>query len=101
MRAWLRTATTLLGGCGLCFQVPLVILVLARLGIVDARDLVRGFRFALVGIFALAAVLTPPDVFSQVLLALPLVLLYAVGVAVAALTSTKASTRGARDAKAG
>jgi len=93
MRAWLRTATTLLGSCGLAFQVPLVILLLARLGIVDGRDLVRGFRFALLGLFALAAVLTPPDVLSQVLLALPLVLLYGVGVVVAALASTKGRDR--------
>jgi sec-independent protein translocase protein TatC len=95
MRAWLRTATTLLGSCALCFQLPLGVFLLARLGLVDARDLVRGFRFGLLGIFALAAVLTPPDVLSQVLLALPLVLLYGVGVLVAAVASTKQRPRAA------
>ncbi len=89
MRAWLRTAATLLGACGLSFQIPLAIFLLARLGILDARGLVRGFRFAVLGIFALAAVLTPPDVLSQLLLAVPLVLLYGVGVLVAALASPR------------
>lgn len=101
MRAWLGTATTLLGACGLCFQVPLGILLLARLGLVDARDLVRGFRFALLGIAGLAALLTPPDVLSLLLLALPMVLLYGVGVGVAALTSTKRRAPDAPDASAG
>ncbi len=68
---------------GVAFQMPLVALVLARLGIVPARTLARNRRYAIVLMFVLAAILTPPDPFSQVLLALPLIGLYELGVLLA------------------
>lgn len=63
-------------GFGVAFLLPVLLMLLERAGIVTRLQLQRGRRFAIVGAFALAAVLTPPDVFSQLSLAIPLCLLY-------------------------
>ncbi|MEN9787087.1 MAG: Sec-independent protein secretion pathway component [Pseudomonadota bacterium] len=92
--AYLGMAITMLLSFGLAFQLPVVVFVLARLGMVDARDLLRGFRYAVVAIFIVAAVLTPsPDALSQLLMAGPLMALYVLGIGVAALASTKSRER--------
>jgi sec-independent protein translocase protein TatC len=64
---------------GLVFQVPLVLAMLAWVGLVSASTLRHWWRYAVVGILALAAVLTPPDVISQMMMAVPMLLLYWVG----------------------
>jgi sec-independent protein translocase protein TatC len=64
---------------GLVFQLPLVLALLAWLGIVPAETLKRTWRYAIVGILIIAAVLTPPDVVSQTLMAVPMLLLYWIG----------------------
>jgi sec-independent protein translocase protein TatC len=87
--AYLDVATKLLFAFGLAFQLPVVVFALARMGLVDHRDMIHGFRYGVVGIFVVAAVLTPPDVLSQVLMAVPLLVLYGVGVLVAWGFSTK------------
>jgi sec-independent protein translocase protein TatC len=74
---------------GLVFELPVISFVLARLGILTAGFLVKHIRYAIVIIFIVAAVLTPPDVFSQVLLATPLLLLYGLSILVAAVASKK------------
>ena len=61
---------------GIAFLLPLLLLLLERAGIVTRKQLVSGRRYAIVGAFVIAAVLTPPDVLSQTLLAVPLILLY-------------------------
>ena len=62
---------------GLVFELPLVILLLVRLGILNHRILSEKRRYAIVAIFILAAIMTPgPDAVSQVIMALPLLLLY-------------------------
>jgi sec-independent protein translocase protein TatC len=63
-------------GFGLSFLLPVLLMLLERAGIVTRRQLVGARRYAIVGAFAIAAVLTPPDVGSQLLLAVPLVILY-------------------------
>ncbi len=68
---------------GIVFQLPVVILVLSMLGIVTPRLLLRQWRYAVLIIFVVAAVLTPPDPASQVLMALPVLLLYIGSVLVA------------------
>ena len=65
---------------GLVFQLPLIVLVLAVLGIVTPELLFRQWRYAVVIIFVASAILTPPDPVSQVLMAGPVLLLYAVSV---------------------
>jgi sec-independent protein translocase protein TatC len=86
---YLSTATKLLVGFGACFQLPVVAFFLARAGLIDHKDMIKFFRYAIVAIFIVAAFLTPPDPISQVLMAVPLVLLYAIGIVVAWLFSTK------------
>jgi len=63
-------------GFGIAFLLPVLLMLLERAGIVTRLQLKRGRRFAIVGAFVVAAVLTPPDVFSQLSLAIPLCLLY-------------------------
>lgn len=71
--------TTLILGFGFCFQLPVVQLLLGRAGIVDGETWMSGARYAVVGIFVVAAIVTPPDVLSQLALAVPMCLLYYVG----------------------
>ena len=70
---------------GMVFEMPLVSLFLTRLGVISAEFLAKGRRYAIVIIFLVAAVLTPPDVFTQILLAGPLIVLYEISIIVARL----------------
>ena len=63
-------------GFGLSFLLPVLLMLLERAGIVTRQGLIKARRYAIVGATAIAAVLTPPDLMSQVLLAVPLILLY-------------------------
>ncbi len=81
MSDYFSLVTKLLLAFGVTFQLPLGMLVLARIGVVSARQLASWWRYAIVIIFIVAAVLTPtPDIFNQLLMAGPLVALYGVGV---------------------
>ncbi len=66
----------LLLGFGLAFQLPVVILILGKMGLVDARMLREKRRHMIVALLVLAMILTPPDVMTQLLMAAPLILLY-------------------------
>lgn len=68
--------TTLVLAFGLCFQLPVVLTLLGMAGMVTSKMLLSGWRYAVVGVFVVAAVVTPPDPISQTLLALPIILLY-------------------------
>lgn len=75
---------------GVVFQVPVIIFVLARVGIVTASFLLRQFKWAVLLSFIVAAVVTPtPDMVTQTLLALPMIGLYLLGVIVAAIFGKK------------
>jgi len=74
---------------GVCFQLPVLLLLLNRAGIVTRQQLKGARRYMVVGAFALAAILTPPDVVSQLMLGIPLILLYEVSLLIMWFTDRK------------
>ena len=70
---------------GLTFEVPVVVIVLVRMGLITVEKLKQIRPYVIVGAFVVAAIVTPPDVVSQLLLAIPLCLLYEVGLFLAPL----------------
>ena len=75
--------TKLLIGFGIAFELPVITFFLAKIGIVNDQMLKDFFRYAVVLIFIISAILTPPDVISQVLMAAPLLILYGVSIYIA------------------
>jgi len=73
---YLNFVTKFIFGFGIAFLLPVLLMLLEAAGIVTRKQLNSGRRYAIVGAFAIAAVLTPPDIISQLLLAVPLCLLY-------------------------
>ncbi len=90
INSYLSTSTKLLLAFGVSFQLPVIVFILARLGMVDHRDMGKFFRYAVVIILIISALLTPPDPLSQMLMAIPLILLYGISIGIAYICSTKA-----------
>ncbi len=83
---------------GLAFQMPVLLTLMARVGLITAAGLAKQRRYAIVGIFVVAAVLTPPDIFSQVSLAVPLLLLFEISIFCCKFVEKKRAEREAAEA---
>jgi len=86
---YLALVMKLIFAFGVAFELPVVLTLLAKVGIIDSAQLKKFRRFAYVGMFGLAALITPPDAISMVSLALPLVALYEVSVICARIVEPK------------
>ncbi|SFP10488.1 twin-arginine translocase subunit TatC [Hydrogenimonas thermophila] len=79
--------TKIMIGFGIAFELPVITLFLALLGLVDDHTLKSFFKYAIILIFVLAALLTPPDVVTQLLMAIPLIILYGVSILIAKIVN--------------
>jgi sec-independent protein translocase protein TatC len=81
---YLSIASKTIFGLGLCFELPILIFFLARLGLVTEKFLLAKFKYAVLIIFIIAAIITPtPDMMTQTVFAIPMILLYLIGIAIA------------------
>jgi sec-independent protein translocase protein TatC len=96
---YLSFCTRFLFGFGAAFLLPILLMILERAGLVRVEQLKKARRYAIVGAFAVAAVLTPPDAISQFMLALPLYALYEFAIAAIRLTHWRRSRREALSAE--
>jgi sec-independent protein translocase protein TatC len=86
---YLSFATKFLFGFGVAFLLPVLLMLLERVGILTLAQLKSGRRYAVVGIAAVSAVLTPPDIMSQILLLVPMYLLYEMAILAIMITGRK------------
>lgn len=98
IEAYLNFVITMFLAFGITFEIPLIQLVLVRSGAVTVEKLKEIRSYVIVGAFVIAAVVTPPDVLSQLLLAIPMCVLYEVGILAARFVPKKASDAEGRDA---
>jgi len=74
---------------GLAFQMPIILILFVMLGIISRKKLIENRRVAIIVNFIIAAILTPPDIFSQFALAIPLIILYEISIFITKFTGTK------------
>jgi sec-independent protein translocase protein TatC len=92
---YLAFSAKLMLAFAITFEMPIFAFFLTRLGIVDYKMMLKQFRYAILIIFVISAALTPPDMVSQFLLAIPLLLLYVISVGVSYVFRAKAEPAGA------
>lgn len=100
VKQYLSFSVKLLFAFGLIFELPVVIFFLAKMGIVTPQFLKQKRKYAILCIFSLAAILTPPDVITQLMMAGPLIVLYEIGILVARLARKKKEEDKASEAEA-
>jgi sec-independent protein translocase protein TatC len=83
LSSYISTVVSLTLACGLIFELPILVYFFTKVGIVSPAFLRRNRKYTLVILLTLSAIITPPDIFSQVLVCLPLMLLYELSIVVA------------------
>jgi sec-independent protein translocase protein TatC len=86
---YLSLVMKLIFAFGLCFQLPVIMTLLARVGLATSKGMAAKRKYAIVGVFIVAAVFTPPDPLSQLSLAIPIIALYEVSILMARLVEKK------------
>ena len=86
---YLSLVMKLIFAFGICFELPVLLLLLTKSGIMTPQDLANKRKYAILISFVVAAILTPPDVISQVLLALPMIVLYEFSILLSKLNHKK------------
>ncbi len=81
--SYVTTVTMIVSACGLMFQLPLAVYFLASMGLVTPKSMRHYRRHAIIIILLISAIITPPDIVSQILIALPLTVLYQIGIFIA------------------
>ncbi|RAL20768.1 twin-arginine translocase subunit TatC [Lujinxingia litoralis] len=99
IKDYFALTTKLLLGFGMVFELPVVTSFLSAVGLLTHRHLLKHWRIAVIAAFILAAILTPPDVVTQMMLAAPLILLYGLSILVAWFITTRRERRAARELK--
>jgi len=89
MGSYLSTVASIVVACGVLFELPIVVYFLSRVGIVTPQGMRTYRRHSWIGILALAAVITPPDVFSQIIVTIPVALLYEASILVSKAVQPK------------
>ena len=97
MNEYLSLMMTFIFAFGLAFQLPVVLLLLVRVGVLTIQQLVSFRKYAIVLAFIFAAIITPPDPFSQISLALPVIILYEVSILISRFLSKKDKKKDKRE----
>ncbi len=100
IEAYLSFVMTMFLAFGIAFEVPVALVVLVKLGVVTVEKLKEWRSYFIVGAFVVAAVVTPPDVVSQLALAIPMCLLYELGILAARFVSARAPAEAPAEAAA-
>ena len=97
IEAYFTFVITMFLAFGLTFEIPIVVIILVRAGVVSVEKLKEVRPYVIVGAFVVAAVVTPPDVLSQFMLAVPMCLLYEAGLFVSRFVGVRARAEGAEN----
>jgi sec-independent protein translocase protein TatC len=97
---YLSLVMKLIFAFGLCFQLPVALTLMGRVGLITSEQLKQNRKFAIVGVFIVAAILTPPDVISQIGLGVPILALYEISIIAVRIVERKRAEAEAAEAAA-